>query len=61
MLRITNATQPKSEDSVRPKPTTKAAVELWLKAATAIVGLSHWEIAVSEDAAPDDAWADITP
>ena len=56
-----NAIQPKSEDSVRPKPTTKAAVEAWLEAATKIVGLGHWQISVSEDAAPDDAWADIEP
>ena len=53
--------QSKSEDSVRPKPTTKAAVEAWLDAATKIVGLGHWEITVSDDAAPDDAWADIDP
>jgi hypothetical protein len=61
MQRITNGSQPKSEDSVRPKTATKAAVELWLKTATQIVGLAHWEITVSDDAAPDDAWADIDP
>lgn len=46
---------------MRLKATTKAAVEAWLPEAQTRLGLSAWQITVSDDAAADDAWADIEP
>jgi len=31
----------------------------YISAAKDTLGLSHWEVTVSEDPAPDDAWADV--
>jgi hypothetical protein len=46
---------------MRLKLSTKAAVEEWLDAAKRQIGLQLWQITVADDAASDDAWADIEP
>jgi hypothetical protein len=42
-------------------PSTRSAVEAWIADALPRLGLGQWEITVAEDAAAEDAWADIEP
>jgi len=42
-------------------PSTRIAVAAWVADALPRIGLSQWEITVAEDAAAEDAWADVEP
>ena len=44
---------------MRARESTKEMIESWLCAALPIVGLGHWKVTVSEEAAAEDAWADV--
>jgi len=46
---------------MRLRQTTKAAVQDWIDDAKRRIGLAEWQITVADDAASDDAWADIEP
>jgi hypothetical protein len=45
--------------TVRLRTSTRDAVTAWLAQAQPLIGLREWEITVADDAAADDAWADI--
>lgn len=44
---------------MRLSASTKAGVEAWIADVLPRIGLTQWDITVSEDAAAEDAWADI--
>jgi hypothetical protein len=44
---------------MRLSASTRAGVEAWIADVLPRLGLTQWEITVSEDAAAEDAWADI--